>query len=221
MISPTTSNAPEPVAPSSSMGHIFLVDDNDGFRRSTLWLLEGHGYQVDAFASPSHFLAFIDTLPDPEVQGCVLLDIRMPEMSGLQVQDALRERGNALPIVFISGHGDVPLAVEAMRKGAMHFLEKPFTDSTLIDALRDAMERSQAQQKTAAEPDDELKARMTSLTARERQVLDLVIEGMLNKVIADRLGISIKTVELHRSRVMSKMKAKSIAQLVQFTMRAR
>jgi two-component system, LuxR family, response regulator FixJ len=205
----------------TSSRQIYLVDDNDGFRKSTRWLLEGHGFRVDAFANPRHFLAFLETLPDEEGGACILLDIRMPEMSGLEVQEALRRSGCALPVVFISGHGDVPLAVEAMRRGAAHFLEKPFGPDALVSALDDALERAAQQRRQPQEGDGAARERLASLTARERQVLDLAVEGMLNKVIADRLGISIKTVELHRSRVMAKMKAKSIAQLVQLTMRAR
>jgi FixJ family two-component response regulator len=198
---------------------VFLVDDNAGFRRSTRWLLEGHGFQVEDFATPRHFIAYLEAWPEEEV-GCVLLDVRMPEMTGMEVLEQMRQRGNDTPVVFISGHGDVPLAVEAMRRGAAHFLEKPFGEAALVAAVQDAI--ALRRQREAAGPSDDAAAqRLASLTARERQVLELVLEGTLNKVIADRLGISIKTVELHRSRVMSKMHAKSIAQLVQLTMRAR
>jgi two-component system, LuxR family, response regulator FixJ len=198
---------------------LFLVDDNAGFRRSTRWLLEGHGFQVEDFATPKHFLAYIDAWPTEPVD-CILLDIRMPEMTGLEVLEQLRQRGADAPVVFVSGHGDVPLAVEAMRRGASHFLEKPFGEAALVSALQDAVARHRQRTHTV-EPDDDAAQRLAQLTARERQVLDLVLEGTLNKVIADKLGISIKTVELHRSRVMSKMHAKSIAQLVQLAMRAR
>jgi FixJ family two-component response regulator len=220
----TLSPTPTPVPPGSaeSSGWVFLVDDNDGFRNSTRWLLEGHGYRVDAFASPRHFLAYLDAWPEPgQLAGCVLLDIRMPEMSGLEVQDALRQRACPLPVVFISGHGDVPLAVEAMRKGAAHFLEKPFSDEDLVGALRDAMQRAPVREHSPPEDAEAASAMVASLTDRERQVLELVLEGKLNKLIADQLGISIKTVELHRSRVMSKMKSRSVAQLVQRALRAR
>jgi two-component system, LuxR family, response regulator FixJ len=209
--------------PSPSRGLIFMVDDNDGFRNSTRWLLEGHGYQVEAFASPRHFLAYLQSWPDDEPQACVLLDVRMPEMSGLEVQDALRQRGSSLPIVFISGHGDLALAVETMRKGAAHFIEKPFGDEALVHALDDALQRAKALAQHGAAPadiDEVARARVASLTLREKQVLDLVTQGKLNKVIGDTLGISVKTVELHRSRVMQKMKVKSVAQLVQLAMRA-
>jgi FixJ family two-component response regulator len=213
-------NAETPHAEPTPDAQIFLVDDNDAFRASTRWLLQGHGYRVDAFSEPRHFLAYVDAGPPRVSRSCVLLDIRMPEMSGLEVQDALRQRGCDLPIVFISGHGDVPLAVEVMRRGAIHFLEKPFNDDALIAALEDALQRAEnvAQQGPG---DEQATRRLARLTARERQVLDLVVKGKLNKVIADQLGISIKTVELHRSRVMQKMQATSIAQLVQIVVSAR
>ena len=213
------SNEPSQAPQNLSRGQIFMVDDNDGFRNSTRWLLEGHGYQVDAFASPRHFLKYLDAWPDSEPVGCVLLDVRMPEMNGLEVQNALQQRGSLLPIVFISGHGDLALAVETMRNGAAHFLEKPFGDEALVNALEDAMRRAQAPL-DPHDVDEVARSRVNSLTPRERQVLDLVAQGKLNKVVADILGISIKTVELHRSRVMSKMKVKSVAQLVQLAMRA-
>jgi two-component system, LuxR family, response regulator FixJ len=201
---------------------IFLVDDNDAFRSSTRWLLEGHGFQVDAFASPSHFLAYVAALPEPAaLSACILLDIRMPEMSGLEVQTQLRQRACPFPVVFISGHGDVPLAVEAMRRGAAHFLEKPFSPEALVAVLNDALQRAATDRTQPIESDTLARERIATLTTRERQVLDFAVEGMLNKTIADKLGISIKTVELHRSRVMAKTKARSIAQLVQLTMRAR
>jgi FixJ family two-component response regulator len=201
-------------------GQIFMVDDNDGFRNSTRWLLEGHGFQVDAFASPRHFLAYLDAWPEGEPVACVLLDVRMPQMSGLQVQDALQQRGCSIPIVFMSGHGDLALAVETMRKGAAHFIEKPFDDAALVHALDDALQRARRAVPAPQDIDEAARQRVASLTPREKQVLDLVTQGKLNKVIADILGISIKTVELHRSRVMSKMKVKSVAQLVQLTVRA-
>ena len=219
MNSATELDTPRETPTAAWRGQVFMIDDNDGFRNSTRWLLEGHGYQVDAFASPRHFLKYLDAWPDSEPVGCVLLDVRMPEMNGLEVQDALHLRGSQLPIVFISGHGDLALAVETMRKGAAHFLEKPFGDGALVNALDDAMRRAHA----PVEPhdiDETARMRVNSLTPRERQVLDLVAQGKLNKVIADMLGISIKTVELHRSRVMSKMKVKSVAQLVQLAIRA-
>jgi FixJ family two-component response regulator len=166
-------------------------------------------------------LAYVKGWPDAEARACVLLDVRMPEINGLEVLDALRRDGCGFPVIFISGHGDVPLAVEAMRRGASHFLEKPFDPERLVGVLGDSLRQREQRRNDPAETDDIARARLATLTPRERQVLDLACEGLLNKTIADRLGISIKTVELHRSRVMTKMKVRSIAQLVQWTLRAR
>jgi FixJ family two-component response regulator len=201
-------------------GTVYLVDDNDAFRDSTRWLLEGEGFAVDVFPSAAAFLAryrpgSADTGPQ-----LLVLDVRMPEMSGVQLQDELIKRGASLPIVFITAHGDVPLAVQAMRKGALNFIEKPFADEVLIDAVRNGLQRAAQDQKRDA-AGAEAQARVNSLTPRERQVLDLVIEGRLNKTIADTLGISIKTVELHRAHMMEKMGAQSLAHLVQIAVAAR
>ena len=212
---------------------ILLVDDHAHFRESAAWLLESLGYAVNAFATPDGFLAAAPDLADTLDQACVLLDVRMPGQSGLQVHDALKARDIRWPVVYMTGHGDVPLAVEAMQKGACSFLEKPFQESVLERTLEQAFERAAAGREamataaatTAADghadtgaedapPDDPVARQIASLTPRERQVFDLVIEGLLNKTIADRLGISIKTVELHRSRVMQKMDAHSFADLL-------
>ena len=212
---------------------ILLVDDHAHFRESAAWLLESLGYAVNAFATPDGFLAAAPDLADTLDQACVLLDVRMPGQSGLQVHDALKARDIRWPVVYMTGHGDVPLAVEAMQKGACSFLEKPFQESVLERTLEQAFERAAAGREamataaatTAADghadtgaedapPDDPVARQIASLTPRERQVFDLVIEGLLNKTIADRLGISIKTVELHRSRVMQKMDAHSCADLL-------
>lgn len=208
---------------------ILLVDDNAHFRESAAWLLEALGYDVRAFGSPAQFLD-APGLPDPQAADvCLLLDVRMPGLSGLQVHDALLARGIEWPVVYMTGHGDVPLAVEAMQKGACSFLEKPFQDAVLERTLEMAFEqaaRARARPPapgtaTAAEPvspqpvsDAAFERQLGSLTPRERQVLDLVVAGLLNKTIGDRLGISIKTVELHRSRVMQKMGARSFADLM-------
>ncbi|MBU6272108.1 MAG: response regulator [Betaproteobacteria bacterium] len=212
---------------------ILLVDDSEHFRESAAWLLESLGYAVRAFDSPAGFLQALDGI-EPGCAACVLLDMRMPGLSGLQVHDALIARGATWPVVYMTGHGDVPLAVEAMQKGAYSFLEKPFQDSVLERTLEQAFERAgrmaaapapvePARADAAIVADDEgdedpaaqaHRARLASLTPRERQVLDLVIAGLLNKTIGDRLGISIKTVELHRSRVMQKMGARSFAELM-------
>jgi FixJ family two-component response regulator len=201
-------------------GTVFLVDDNDAFRQSTRWLLESHGLQVSAFKDGRAFLdsyAPGSAVRKPE---CLVLDIRMPGLTGMQVQDELRQRNVCVPVIFITAHGDVPLAVEAMRRGAFDFLEKPFADDVLVTAIGSALARDDEQMSRDRDAAS-ARARLEALTPRERQVLELVIEGALNKTIADRLGISIKTVELHRSRVMEKMRAQSLAQLIQMTVKAR
>ena len=151
--------------------------------------------------------------------GCLVLDIRMPGLGGLELQDELIQRGSTLPIIFITGHGDVPMAVEAMQKGAVDFIQKPFRDQDLLDRVREALltdkERRQEQEKH-----DEVERRLSRLTNREREVFDLVVTGKPNKVIAYELGVSQRTVEIHRARVMEKMQAKSLADLVKMHMTA-
>lgn len=185
---------------------LYLVDDNDGFRDSTAWLLETAGYEVQAYPSGP---AFLDALSaaQPSGEACLVSDMRMPEMSGLQLQEELIKRGSRLPVVFVTAHGDVPLAVEAMRKGASNFLEKPFSD----DALTDAVEVALAHARNNGGAEAELLAK---LSPRERQVLDLVVASKPNKIIADILGISIKTVELHRANMMHKLGVRSLPDLM-------
>lgn len=209
---------------------ILLVDDNAQFRESAAWLLESLGYSVRSYASPGEFLANVESVAASGETPCVLLDLRMPGLSGLQVHDALNERRLAWPIVYMTGHGDVPLAVEAMQKGAASFLEKPFRDEVLERTLERAFARGAAAGRVGSRPtpQDEVagdparraafEQRIGRLTTRERQVLELVVEGKLNKLIADELGISIKTVELHRSRVMHKMRAGSITELMKLVL---
>lgn len=185
---------------------IYLVDDNDAFRFSLTFLLEGEGYHVSGFDSAERFLAECQ----PQPTACLLSDIRMPGMSGLQLQDELMRRRIVLPLVFLTAHGDVPMAVEAMRKGARHFLEKPFSEQHILQVIDDALACSAA---------DPVAERIAALTLRERQMLDGVVAGKLNKTIADELEISIKTVELHRARMMDKMQTKSLAELIRMTAR--
>lgn len=214
-------------------GRICLVDDNAEFRESAGWWLEGLGFEVDAFDGP---LACLDALVAEEAAEprCLLFDVRMPEMSGLQLLDALRERGVRWPVIFMTGHGDVPLAVEAMRRGALTFLEKPFQEAALEDALAQAFAVARAGPAAPAtapaqlgaaipaiavdEADPAYAAHLALLTPREREVMDLVVEGHPNKVVAFRLSISPKTVELHRGRVMSKMGARSLTHLVRMSL---
>jgi two-component system, LuxR family, response regulator FixJ len=210
---------------------VYIVDDNAEFLASAQWWLKGAGFDVQGFDSP---VRAIEQICSREGTGkaCLLLDVRMPEMSGLDLHDALHARGVELPIIYITGHADVPLAVSAMQKGAITFLEKPFADEALETALEAAFSRpapsapitDAAHTEELFEPGDcdaqtlEFRERCARLTPRERQVLDLVIEGRLNKTIGDALGISVKTVELHRSRVMEKLVAKSLTQLIKMMM---
>ena len=187
---------------------VYLVDDNDGFRDSTAWLLETAGYQVQAYASGPEFLEAWDA-GRAAGEACLVSDIRMPRMSGLQLQDELSRRGSTLPLVFVTAHGDVLLAVEAMRKGATNFLEKPFGDDTLIEAIRAALANARNRGDGAVNS-----AALERLSPRERQVLDLVVASKPNKIIADILGISIKTVELHRSNMMNKLGVRSLPELM-------
>lgn len=188
---------------------VYLVDDNDGFRESTAWLLETAGFEVDAFASGADFVESFGTERHGQASECLVSDIRMPQMSGLQLQDELRHRGIVLPLVFVTAHGDVPLAVEAMRKGASNFLEKPFSEEAIVEAIHAALASARSRNATGAQ--GELLAK---LSPRERQVLDLVVASKPNKVIADILGISIKTVELHRSNMMNKLGVRSLPELM-------
>jgi FixJ family two-component response regulator len=186
-----------------------VVDDDAAVRDGLKWLIEGEGLVVQTHASAEDFLGALA----PEQPGCALVDLRMPGMSGLELQQALAGRGVVLPLVFISAHGDVPLAVTAMRRGAVDFIEKPFNDAALLEAVRRAL-GTDAQRRGSGEERAAMRARLASLSPREREVLEAVVAGRANKRIADSLGISIKTVEVHRARVMDKMGAGSIAELV-------
>jgi RNA polymerase sigma factor (sigma-70 family) len=192
---------------------IYLVDDDEALRDSLAWLLESQGFKVAAFASAEDFLKAWR----PEFNGCLLLDVRMPGMSGLELHERLRAQYSTLPIIFITGHGDVPMAVAALKKGAVDFIEKPFNDTELLRLVSQCLVTEQ-EHRARRRQDAEVSRRLDQLTQREREVLDLIIAGKLNKQIADVLGISIKTVEVHRARVMEKMAAQSLAELVQTVM---
>ncbi|MFC6672260.1 response regulator transcription factor [Marinobacterium aestuariivivens] len=187
---------------------VFIVDDDDDFRDSMQWLLESDGLQVRGFASAERFLDQYDGQP-----GCMLLDVRMPTLSGLALQQILHERDICLPVIVISGHGDIPMAVTALKNGAMDFLEKPFDDDSLLHLVRQGLARAdeQLQQGRALQ---RIRQRHSSLSRREKEVMALVVVGRPNREIAEELGISPKTVEVHRSRVMSKMQADSLPELV-------
>ncbi len=192
---------------------VFIVDDDDAVRSSLRLLLKSVGLPAVAYGSARDFLAAWD----PAQPGCLVLDVRMPGMSGLELQEELNRRGAIIPVVFITGHGDIPMAVEAMQHGAFDFLQKPFRDQDLIDRIQRAIERD-ARNRAQLLERDKIRARYESLTPREREVLALVTTGKANKVMAGDLGVSQRTVEIHRARVMEKMEAASLAQLVRMVM---
>lgn len=192
---------------------IFVVDDDEGVRNALRFLLKQLGLATVTLASASEFLKTYK----PEQPGCLVLDVRMPGMSGLELQQELNLRGAMIPVIFITGHGDVPMAVEAMQQGAFDFLQKPFRDQELIDRIQRALAADLKNRQVLKER-DRVRARLDSLTAREREVLGLMMRGKPNKVMAADLGLSQRTVEIHRARVMEKTEASSIAQLVRMVM---
>jgi RNA polymerase sigma factor (sigma-70 family) len=188
---------------------VFVVDDDDAMRESLEFLLESVGIEARSFESALEFLEFYR----PEMGGCLLLDVRIPGMGGLELQEKLRERGCRIPVIIMTAYADVPMAVRAMRAGAVDFIEKPFNDQQLLDRVHQALEheiRIRREQREKAP----LRSRFEQLTPREREILELVVEGHLNKQIASQLGLSIKTVEQHRARVMAKTGSGSLAELV-------
>ena len=188
---------------------VFVVDDDPSIRRALTRLLRSVGLAVDAYAGAQEFLDAYD----PARPGCLVLDVRMPHISGLELQQALAQRAVELPIIFITGHGDVPMSVRAMRAGAIDFLPKPFHDQDLLDAIQRAIARDAELRAARAVRVDVLR-RVELLTPREREVLVLVTAGKMNKEIAAQLGASEKTIKVHRARVMKKMGAESVAELV-------
>jgi FixJ family two-component response regulator len=188
---------------------VYIVDDDDGMRRALGVLMTTVGYQPAAFAGPREFLA----KHDPSQPSCLVLDVRMPEMSGLELQQHLNRSGSMLPVILVSGHGDIPMAVQAMKDGAFDFLQKPFRDQDLLDRINGAL-KLDAENRASTDRLADLKQRSDSLTPREREVMALVVDGKANKVIAIDLGLSERTVEIHRANVMEKMGARSVAHLV-------
>lgn len=188
---------------------VYVVDDDDAGRHSLHWLIESVGLRVESFARPTDFLdAYDESKP-----GCLVLDLRLPEMSGLELQERLRSLGARIPIIMITAYGDVPTAVRAMKGGAVDFVEKPFNDQALLDRIQQCIELDLEMREVNASY-EEIRARYELLTKRERQVMSLLIAGKSNKPIAEILGISPKTVEVHRAKVMEKMAAESIVFLV-------
>lgn len=211
---------------------VFIVDDDDAIRDSLQILLECAGFQAEGFSTP---LAFLES-DAPSRPGCLLVDVRMPQMSGLDVQERLARDGRAIPVVVMTGHGDVPLAVRAMKAGAVDFVEKPFEEESLLAAVRSALARAAESRTPAAAPlasppdqpapppaasvPPEVLARLSALTPREHDVLRWLVAGKSNKVIAFELSISPRTVEIHRARVMEKMQADSLPTLVRMAIAA-
>lgn len=210
----------QPLPPGLGRPMVYLVDDEEVVRDALAWLLRSRRLLSESFGSAEAFEAFLDTLPAvrqaawPSAPSCLLLDVRMPGMSGLALFERLIERGvpAALPVIFLTGHGDVPTAVAAVKRGAFDFVEKPFSDNALVDRIEQALLKSEAAIRQRLERVARAQ-RLAELTERERDVMRLVIEGRPNKLIADALDISVRTVEVHRARVFEKMDVKSAVEL--------
>ena len=194
---------------SAGIPTVFIIDDDRGMRQSIQDLVESVGLRAESFATGGEFLERKRT-NDPS---CLVLDVRLPQMSGLDFQRQLAEAGMQIPIIFVTAHGDVPMSVRALKSGAVEFLTKPFRDQDLLDAIQQALERDRAERDRQAEIHD-LQERYGALTAREQQVMALVVSGMLNKQIASEIGASEATVKIHRGQVMHKMQAGSVVDLV-------
>lgn len=187
-----------------------IIDDDEAIRDALQWLFKTRDVACATWPSAESFLEALQ----PGWRGCVVLDIRMEGMSGLECFDVLRQRGNQLPVIFITGHGDVPMAVAALKKGAFDFIEKPFNDGDLVDIVMRALEIDANNQRAEATRET-VEARLALLTAREQEVMELILAGKFNKVIADELCISMRTVEAHRSKVFEKMEVRSAVELAQ------
>lgn len=188
---------------------VFIVDDDDGIRRSLSMLIESIGLHVRAYASPREFFDSFDQ----SVVGCLVLDMRMPQMSGHTLHKMLNEKGWNIPVIFITGHGDVPMAVTAMKEGAIDFLEKPLRQQSLIDAIQTAIDKH-IKVRSIQMQTKKVESRLARLTEREIEIKDLIIRGMPNKVIARRLGLSTRTVEVHRANIFEKVQVTSLAELI-------
>jgi len=204
---PVSSGRPDDAAATPPI--VFVIDDDESMRRALERLLRSVGLQVETFSAASEFVG--RALPDRPA--CVILDLRLPGQSGLDVQESLARAGREIPIIFISGYADVPSSVRALKAGAFDFLQKPFSDQQLLDVIHEALERDRDERRRRAER-AAVRERFDTLTPRERDVLHLVLLGLLNKQIAAELGISEKTVKFHRGRVMDKTQAGSVAELV-------
>jgi FixJ family two-component response regulator len=192
---------------------VFVVDDDDAVRQSLKLLFKSAGIAAEAAGSAQEFLSSYEA----SHPGCLVLDVRMPGMSGLEMQHELNVRGAMIPVIFITGHGDIPMAVEAMQHGAFDFLQKPFRDQELLDRVQRALSRD-ADNRVRMRHTDRIRERLSSLSPRELEVLELVTQGKANKMVAGDLGVSQRTVEIHRAHVMQKMEAGSLAELVRMMM---
>jgi FixJ family two-component response regulator len=195
---------------------VFVVDDEPAIRDSLALLLRSVGLPTRTFDSAQAFLDSFQPVPN----ACLLADVRMPGMSGLELQETLRTRGLKVPVIVLTGHGDIAMAVRAMKAGAADFIEKPYNDQVLIDSVNRALAASRSPQPSPAADRAGIEARIATLSPREREVMQFVIEGKPNKVIATRLGLSTRTVEVHRAKVMEKMQAASLAELVRMALAA-
>lgn len=193
-------------------GLVYVVEDDDALRDSLCWLVGSAGYAVAAYHSAENFLAYFE----PKGSGCLVLDVRMPGMSGLELQERMIRRRQHIPIIFITGHGDVPMAVKAIKLGAYDFIEKPFQDQELLARIEGVMKSDRSSQATRARQ-HLVASRVAMLSQREREVMERVIEGKPNKCIAKELAISVKTVEAHRARMMGKLDVNSVAELVRLS----
>ncbi len=193
---------------------VFMVDDDPDVLKSLARVLRSAGLAVTTFSSPSEFLE----QHDPRAAGCLVLDVAMPGLNGLELQQALTAKGSAIPTIFLTGRGDIPMSVQAMKGGAVDFLTKPIHDEDLLKAVHAALEKNRIERQSRAEL-DEIQQRLATLTPREREVLTHVVSGQLNKQIANDLGTVEKTIKVHRARVMEKMKVNSVAELVRLTER--
>ncbi len=193
-----------------TLGTVYLVDDDEAIRDALGWLFQSRGVTLQSWPSAESFLEDYSAT----MAGCLLLDVRMDGLSGLQLFDRLREKQCPLPVLFLTGHGDVPLAVSSLKKGAWDFIEKPFNDNELVDRVILALNHDSQRRQHLAQ-NAGLTARLATLSERERQIMELILAGKLNKVIADELNISVRTVEVHRSRVFEKMGVKSAVELAQ------
>lgn len=194
---------------------IYVVDDDVSVCRATALLLKSHGFKVETFTCAAEFLAF----KHPKAPSCLLLDIRLPNINGFALQEIMAQRGIIIPIIFITGHGDIPMSVKAMRAGAVDFLSKPFTAKKLLNAITLALSRSRVQNHKQAEI-TKIKRQISTLSPRELEVFRFVAQGMMNKNIASKRGTSLQTIKVHRGRVMQKMQAKTVTELIGLAQKA-